>query len=96
MLTIKTARITNNSLDHTKQRMEPIVGQNQTGVNTSVHQDITTDSDNTNVHRERGLVSTTLKRDKVSKKSRSKKVQENLNLQVTGEYVLPQLNLLTS
>jgi hypothetical protein len=74
--------------------MEPIVGQNQTGVNTPVHQNVATDTDNTNAHRERGVVSTTLKRDKVSKKARSKKVQENLNLQVTGEYALPQLNLL--
>ena len=74
--------------------MEPIVGQDQTSLNTLDQQSVAADFNNTNDLSGKRLVSATLKREKKSKKARIKKVQENLNLQVTGEYALPQLSLL--
>ena len=89
-----TAKFVNISRNNTRQRMEPIVGQDQTSLNTLDQQSVAADYDNTNDFSGKRLVSATLKREKKSKKARIKKVQENLNLQVTGEYALPQLNLL--
>ena len=89
-----TAKFANHSLENTRQRMEPIVGQSQTGVNAPVQQTLALGVDNTNALGGREVVSATLKRDKGLKKARTKKVQENLDLQVTGDYTLPQLDLL--
>ena len=89
-----TAKFVNISRNNTRQRMEPIVGQDKTSPNTPDQQSVATDFDNTSDFSGKRLVSATLKREKRSKKARIKKVQENLNLQVTGEYALPQLNLL--
>jgi S-DNA-T family DNA segregation ATPase FtsK/SpoIIIE len=74
--------------------MEPIVAQNQSTINRSDQQKVAVDLETTTEFSGRGLVSTTLKRDKGSRKAGIKKVQENLNLQLTGEYALPQLSLL--
>jgi len=85
---------TNNNRDNAGPRMEPVVAQNQSTINRSDQQKVATDLESTTEFSGRGLVSTTLKRDKGSRKAGIKKVQENLNLQLTGEYALPQLSLL--
>ncbi len=89
-----TAKFVNNNSDNTGRRMEPIVGQNQPIMNAPDRENVAADIESTTEFSGRGLVSTTLKRDKGSRKAGIKKVQENLNLQVTGEYALPQLSLL--
>ena len=89
-----TAKFINNNSDNTGRRMEPIVGQNQPIMNAPDQDNVAVDIESTTEFSGRGLVSTTLKRDKGSRKAGIKKVQENLNLQVTGEYALPQLSLL--
>jgi S-DNA-T family DNA segregation ATPase FtsK/SpoIIIE len=89
-----TAKFANNNRDNAGPRMEPVVAQNQSTINRSDQQKVATDLESTTEFSGRGLVSTTLKRDKGSRKAGIKKVQENLNLQLTGEYALPQLSLL--
>ena len=89
-----TAKFANNNRDKAGRRMEPIVAQNQSTINRSDQQKVAADLESTTEFNGRGLVSTTLKRDKGSRKAGIKKVQENLNLQLTGEYALPQLSLL--
>ena len=89
-----TAKFANNNRDNAGQRMEPIVAQNQSTINRSDQQKGAAELESTTEFSGRGLVSTTLKRDKGSRKAGIKKVQENLNLQLIGEYALPQLSLL--
>ena len=89
-----TAKFANNNRDNAGRRMEPIVAQNQSTINRSDQQKVAVELESTTEFSGRGLVSKTLKLDKGSRKAGIKKVQENLNLQLTGEYALPQLSLL--
>jgi DNA segregation ATPase FtsK/SpoIIIE, S-DNA-T family len=89
-----TAKVANNSLEKTKQRMEPNLVQDNNQLNN-----LSNRLDVPSLEVDVG-VPVILSQNRVENKRKGKEkinpkiVQENLNLQVSGEYSLPQLGLL--